>query len=90
MNFIIKMTSYNKIFFYLILLIGFILFSNDYSNADVKIYSFGVVPQFDVRQIQEIWQPILKYLSEKIVAWRGNFPISSYSQVCGRILRGCF
>ncbi len=30
-----------------------------------KAFSFGVVPQFDVRRIQHIWTPILNFVSEK-------------------------
>ncbi|MFK5952878.1 MAG: phosphate/phosphite/phosphonate ABC transporter substrate-binding protein [Desulfobacterium sp.] len=34
-------------------------------HADEKTYSFGVVPQFEARRIQKIWQPILTRLSKE-------------------------
>ena len=55
----------NKIF---ILLLSFNIFlispvSATEKNAD-KVYSFGVVPQFDSRHIHSIWQPILEEIQQ--------------------------
>lgn len=35
------------------------------ANSQEKVYTFGVVPQFDARQIKSIWQPILDAVSHQ-------------------------
>ena len=33
--------------------------------APERVYSMGVVPQFEIRRIHEIWSPIMDYVREK-------------------------
>ncbi|MDX2470112.1 MAG: phosphate/phosphite/phosphonate ABC transporter substrate-binding protein [SAR324 cluster bacterium] len=49
---------------YLILLAFFVTVASPIQAAS-KVYKVGVVPQFDVRKIQAIWQPILTELEKK-------------------------
>lgn len=35
------------------------------SEADQKVYTVGVVPQFETRRLHEIWRPILNKIEEK-------------------------
>jgi phosphonate transport system substrate-binding protein len=52
-------------FLFVFWLTGICLFFPVAGHADEKVYSFGVVPQFDARRIQGIWQPILKDLTQE-------------------------
>ena len=45
------------------LLIFFLCLAGVTSASATESYTFGVVPQFDIRQIEQIWQPILKEVS---------------------------
>lgn len=39
--------------------------TNTSSLSAAEVYSVGVVPQFDIRQIERIWQPILKEVAAR-------------------------
>lgn len=51
----------NKIAF----IVTFILMNNISMLQAAEVYSVGVVPQFDIRQIEQIWQPVLKEVSQR-------------------------
>lgn len=40
-------------------------FSDSSVYADEHVYKFGVVPQFEIRQLYRIWQPVLNYLEKE-------------------------
>jgi phosphonate transport system substrate-binding protein len=35
------------------------------SSAEERVYSFGVVPQFEARKLRKVWQPIVNYLAKE-------------------------
>ena len=59
------MKSLFKLYILLILSCFQILFLRPELKAENVNYKVGVVPQFDTRKIQNIWQPILNALSER-------------------------
>ncbi len=53
------------ILFLLFCLVGGGFFISTVCHSDEKVFSFGVVPQFDTRRIHDIWQPILNQLDKE-------------------------
>jgi len=47
------------------LVCALIFFINISAHSAAETYTVGVVPQFDIRQIERIWQPILKEVSAR-------------------------
>lgn len=45
--------------------IAFFIAATPYSAAAEKVYTFGVVPQFEARKLADIWLPILKELGRQ-------------------------
>jgi len=73
-----------------ILLTFIIIFCSSSVYAQTQSYTFGIVPQFEVRKLHGIWQPILNYL-EKETAYsfkiKGSPTISAFEQ---ELLQGEF
>lgn len=57
--------SHNALLFFCGLIGSVLLSLSAAVQANQKIFSFGVVPQYDARQIKAIWQPILDQVSKQ-------------------------
>jgi len=48
-----------------IIVLVYLLYISSTVHAQERVYSFGVVPQFETRKLYSIWQPILFYLEKE-------------------------
>ncbi len=69
---------------FLILLLSWNCFASDIEKADVeRVYTIGIVPQFDIRRLHDIWTPILNELQARTgyrFMIRGSATIPTFEQ----------
>ncbi len=72
-----------KINYYLLLFFCSCLVFSVEGYADKPYYTFGVVPQFEARKLQAIWQPIFDYLNTHTpyqFVFKGSASIDNFEQ----------
>ncbi len=73
--------------FYGMMILLLMCFSSVWAGVEKSEYTFGVVPQFDSKRIQEIWQPILDKLQAQTgikLSLRGSTNIPQFEEEFSR------
>lgn len=58
-------TQYDTKHFFLIIIISILIMPISHAEEAKKIYTVGIVPQYEFSKLHSIWQPILNYLEKE-------------------------